>query len=70
VDRSRPASPVNRARRAAAEILPVLEPLAPLLPGGGLARGTIVETDKASVPLALAAGPTYWAAALDLPDLG
>ncbi|MEU9048013.1 MULTISPECIES: hypothetical protein [unclassified Kitasatospora] len=68
-------SPDARSRREAAQTLPVLEPLAPLLPAGGLIRGTAVETDDTSLLLALATGPlttdpTCWAAAVDLPHLG
>ncbi|GAB7188933.1 hypothetical protein ATKI12_8764 [Kitasatospora sp. Ki12] len=68
-------SPDTRTRRGADQTLPVLEPLAPLLPAGALTRGTVLETDDAALLLALAAGPlaadpTRWAAAVDLPDLG
>ncbi|MFE4976019.1 hypothetical protein ACFRAR_28425 [Kitasatospora sp. NPDC056651] len=48
---------------------------APLLPAGGLPRGTAVQTDDTALLLALAtdplaADPACWAAAVDLPDLG
>ncbi|MFJ9692649.1 hypothetical protein [Kitasatospora sp. NPDC101183] len=63
------------AARTAARVLPVLEPLAPFLPGAGLTRGTVVETGDTGLLLALAAGPlaadpACWAVAVDLPDLG
>ncbi|MGE7439212.1 hypothetical protein [Kitasatospora sp. NPDC001175] len=68
-------SPAIRARRAQAATIPVHPLLAPLLPHGGLARGTVTETTDLSLLLALAAGPadatpTTWSAAINLPDLG
>ncbi|MFC6598630.1 hypothetical protein [Kitasatospora paranensis] len=55
-------------------LLPVLPPLAPLLPGGGLRRGTAVSVaGDTALLLALAAGAVAaggWAAAVGLPDLG
>ncbi|AUY48320.1 hypothetical protein [Streptomyces sp. CB01881] len=68
-------SPATRARQAQATVLPVLEPLARLLPHGGLAKGTITEATDMSLLRALAAGPAIaddhaWTAAVGLPDLG
>lgn len=68
-------SPATRARQAQAAVLPVLEPLAPLLPHGGLAKGTVTEVTDPGLLLALAAGPATadphaWTAAVGLPDLG
>ncbi|MEV0536823.1 hypothetical protein [Kitasatospora sp. NPDC050463] len=68
-------SPATRAREAQATVLPVFEPLASLLPHGGLAKGTITEATDMSLLLALAAGPATtdryaWTAAVGLPDLG
>ncbi|MFE7194045.1 hypothetical protein [Kitasatospora sp. NPDC057541] len=68
-------SPAARAREARAAVLPVLAPLAGLLPHGGLAKGTITEATDMSLLLALAAGPATadphaWTAAVGLPDLG
>ncbi|MFF8775456.1 hypothetical protein [Kitasatospora sp. NPDC015120] len=68
-------SPAARAREAQAAMLPVLAPLADLLPHGGLAKGTITEATDTSLLLALAAGPASadphaWTAAIGLPDLG
>ena len=58
-------------------ILPVLPPLAPLLPEGGLRRGSVVEVagrpGATSLALALAAGASRagsWVAAVDLWSLG
>ncbi|WP_380286514.1 hypothetical protein [Kitasatospora purpeofusca] len=68
-------SPAARAREAQAATLPVLDPLAGLLPHGGLAKGTITEATDTGLLLALAAGPATadphaWTAAVGLPDLG
>ncbi|UKZ02566.1 hypothetical protein BOQ63_000060 (plasmid) [Streptomyces viridifaciens] len=68
-------SPATRAHQAHSGTLPVLEPLRPLVPGGGLARGTVTEVGDASLLLAIAAGsaiadPCAWTAAVGLPDLG
>ncbi|WP_327072095.1 hypothetical protein OG196_42815 [Kitasatospora purpeofusca] len=68
-------SPATRAREAEAAVLPVLAPLAGLLPHGGLAKGTVTEATDTSLLLALAAGPATadryaWTAAVGLPDLG
>ena len=58
------------------DLLPVLGPLAPLLPHGGLVRGHLVGCRgeaAMSLALALAAGPTAagsWAAVLGLPSVG
>lgn len=55
-------------------LLPVPAPLALLLPGGGLRRGTTVVVERGvSLLLALLAGPTsagQWGAVVGLPDLG
>lgn len=55
-------------------VLPVLPALEPLLPGGGLRRGsTIAVTGSTSLALALLAGPSAagsWTAAVGLPSLG
>ncbi|MEU6238597.1 hypothetical protein [Kitasatospora sp. NPDC047058] len=68
-------SPATRARQAQATVLPVLGPLAPLLPHGDLAKGAITEVTDPGLLLALAAGPATaddyaWTAAVGLPDLG
>ncbi len=68
-------SPATRAREAAAETVPVLAQLAPLLPHGGLTKGTAVQVDDAGLLLQLAAGPATatshtWTAVIALPDLG
>ncbi len=59
---------------AADRLLPVLPPLAALLPGGGLRRGTVVEVGGSlRLALALAASVTQadlWAAAVGIPELG
>ncbi|MFJ4094134.1 hypothetical protein ACIPYS_21345 [Kitasatospora sp. NPDC089913] len=67
--------PATRAREAEATVLPVLAPLARLVPHGGLAKGTITEATDTSLLLGLAAGPATadphaWSAAVGLPDLG
>jgi hypothetical protein len=53
---------------------PVLEPLAPLLPGGGLRRGSVVSVQgSAALLLALLAAATAqdtWAAVIGVGDLG
>src|SRR5918999_213247 len=55
-------------------LLPVVPALQPLLPGGGLRRGTTVAvTSSAALALALVAGASAagsWVAAVGLPDLG
>ncbi|MFI9332598.1 hypothetical protein ACIGZJ_34335 [Kitasatospora sp. NPDC052868] len=68
-------SPATRARQAQAAVLPVLEPLAGLLPHGGLAKGTVTEVTDPGLLLALAAGPATadphaWTAAIGMPTLG
>lgn len=61
---------------AGERLLPVLSPLAGLLPWGGLARGSVVAVTGVagtSLALALAAGPSAqgsWVGALGLPSLG
>jgi hypothetical protein len=60
--------------RGAENIVPVLSPLAPLFPGGGLRRGsTAAVHGSASLLLALLAGASRagsWCAAVGLPTLG
>src|SRR5918993_940204 len=55
-------------------LLPVVPALQPLLPGGGLRRGTpVAVTRSAALALALVAGASAagsWVAAVGLPDLG
>ncbi|MFB7669004.1 hypothetical protein ACFC1R_34680 [Kitasatospora sp. NPDC056138] len=68
-------SPATRARQTEAATLPVHPLLAPLLPHGGLARGTVTETTDLPLLLALAVGPAdatpaTWSAAIGMPDLG
>ncbi|MFJ2193099.1 hypothetical protein ACIOJE_35020 [Kitasatospora sp. NPDC087861] len=68
-------SPEARSRQAGAEVLPVLEPLRPLLPHGGLARGTVTVAPDLGTLLALAAGPASadrygYTAVIGLPELG
>jgi len=59
---------------AAERLLPVVPALRPLLPGGGLRRGTTVTVSRsAALALALVAGASAagsWMAAVGLPDLG
>jgi len=59
---------------AADRVLPVLAPLAQLLPHGGLRRGTVVTiSGSLRLALALAAGVTQaelWAVAVGIPELG
>lgn len=59
---------------AADRRLPVLEPLRPLLAGGGLLRGSVVAVEgSTSLALALAAGPSAagsWCAAVGFGALG
>jgi hypothetical protein len=71
VERTRPVALAREHR------LPVLDPLAALLPGGALRRGVTVAVaggdGATSLALALAAGPSAagsWVAAVGLPDLG
>jgi hypothetical protein len=65
--------PVTLARE---QRLPVLEPLSPLLPQGGLRRGAVVGVEgvgATSLLLALLAGPSMagsWVALVGLPQLG
>ena len=65
------ARPVSLAEE---HVLPVLPALEPLLPGGGLRRGSTVSvTGSTSLALALVAGPSAagsWTAAVGLPSLG
>src|SRR5918996_1855577 len=82
-DRARAASLADEVRPtslARERPLPVVPPLAPLLPGGGLPPGTVVAvaatpgvTGATSLALALAAGPSQngsWMAAVGLGSLG
>lgn len=59
---------------AGERLLPVLEPLAPLFPGGGLQRGWVVSVGgSTSLALALLAGASAagsWCAAVGMPSLG
>jgi hypothetical protein len=59
---------------AGERLLPVLAPLAPLLPDGALRRGSVVSTTgSTSLALALLAGASAagsWCAAVGLPSLG
>lgn len=59
---------------AGERVLPVLEPLLPLLADGGLRRGSVVEvTGSTSLALALVAGASAagsWCAAVGFPSLG
>jgi hypothetical protein len=67
------SAPVEVTRDA---VLSVLDPLTPILPRAGLARGQVVGCQGAaamSLALALAAGPTEtgsWAAVVGLPTVG
>ncbi|MFJ2582932.1 hypothetical protein [Kitasatospora aureofaciens] len=65
-------SPQTRARERAEATLPVDEALAPLLPDGGLARGTVTEVGDAGVLIQLATRPaqTEWVAVVDIPEFG
>lgn len=57
-------------------LIPVVTELAPLVPGGGLRRGSVIATDgvaATSLALALAARPTAdgaWLAVVGMPSLG
>lgn len=69
-DRARPVALAREQR------LPVLDPLAPLLPEGGLRRGAVVGVEGAgatSLLLSLLAGPSTagsWVALVGLPQVG
>jgi hypothetical protein len=69
-DRTRPVALAREQR------LPVLDPLAPLLPEGGLRRGAVVGVEGAgatSLLLSLLAGPSTagsWVALVGLPQVG
>ncbi|HYT27137.1 MAG TPA: hypothetical protein VEP73_11715 [Actinomycetota bacterium] len=73
-ERTRLANLVGPTALAADQLLPVLPPLARLLPHGGLRRGTVVTIDGSlRLALALAASVTQadrWAAAVGIPELG
>ncbi len=70
IERARPVS------RSEHQLLALTEPFRPLLPGGGLRRGTTVTVGgeaATSLVLGLAAGPTRagsWCAAVGWPELG
>jgi len=61
-------------QRAPYDVLPVLPALAPLLPGKGLAKGSVVAVDRAgTLCVALMAGPSQagmWCGVTGMPDLG
>ena len=61
-------------QRAPYDVLPVLPALAPLLPGGGLAKGSVVTVESAgALCLALIAGPSQadmWCGVAGMPHLG
>ena len=61
-------------QRAPYDVLPVLPALAPLLPGGGLAKGSVVAVESAGVLcLALIAGASQagmWCGVAGVPHLG
>jgi len=68
-------NPAARARAGQAALLPVLPELEPLLPDGGLRRGTVVEAPDIGMLLALAAGPSLlrpdgWTCVIGMRDLG
>lgn len=73
-ERTQLARRIEPTTLAADQLLPVLPPLAQLLPHGGLRRGTVVAVSGSlRLALALAAGTTQagcWAAAVGLPELG
>jgi hypothetical protein len=73
-ERTQLARRIEPTTLAADQLLPVLPPLARLLPHGGLRRGTVVAVSGSlRLALALAAGATQagcWAAAVGLPELG
>jgi hypothetical protein len=73
-ERLRLARLVEPTTLAADQLLPVLPPLAQLLPYGGLRRGAVVTVSGSfRLALALAAGVTQaglWAAVVDVPELG
>jgi hypothetical protein len=73
-ERTQLARLIEPTTLAADQLLPVLPPLARLLPHGGLRRGTVVAVSGSlRLALALAAGATQagcWAAAIGLPELG
>ena len=61
-------------QRAPYDVLPALPALAPLLPGGGLAKGSVVAVESAgALCLALIAGPSQagmWCGVAGMPHLG
>lgn len=68
------ASRIKPVSMAGEQLLPVLPALSPLLPAGGLRRGSVVTVaGSSSLALALAAGPSAagsWCAAVGRPALG
>lgn len=70
------AGKVRPVALAGERLLPVLDPLAPLFPGGGLRRGSVVTVSGStptSLALAVVAGPSSagsWCAAVGLSSLG
>lgn len=73
-ERTQLALRIEPTTLAADQLLPVLPPLAELLPHGGLRRGTVVAVSGSlRLALALAAGTTQagcWAAVVGVPELG
>jgi hypothetical protein len=71
-----PAKPLAQSALASGRLLPVAEPLAPLLPDGGLVRGKAVSCSGAasmSLALAMAVQATAtgsWLAVVDVPTFG
>ena len=61
-------------QRAPYDVLPALPALAPLLPGGGLAKGSVLAVESAgALCLALIAGPSQagmWCGVAGMPHLG
>ena len=68
------AQQIRPVALAGERVLPVLGPLEPLLPAGGLRRGSVVKvggsTSLALSLLAAASGEGSWCAAVGLPSLG
>jgi hypothetical protein len=68
--------PLSSSALPTGRVLPVVDPLLPLLPAGGLVRGRAVACDGVaamSLALSLAVGPTVagsWLAIVDVPTLG
>lgn len=68
------ASALRTTSAATTSLLPVLGPLTPLLPGGGLRRGSVVAVHGSTALLltllAAASGAGSWAGVVGLPGLG